>query len=99
MKPTAAAASRRTSSALDWAQSTRRVALPLLCTVSQRCRKSAPASAVPTPGKRQAQGTGSPAESSSCGVAAAALGSASSAAISAALAPGRSSESSFSSRQ
>ena len=27
-------------------------------TVSQRCRKSAPASAVPTPGKRQAQGYG-----------------------------------------
>ena len=41
--------------------------LPLLCTVSRRCRKSAPASAVPTPGKRQAQGTGSPSESSSCG--------------------------------
>ena len=40
---------------------------PLLCTVSQRCRKRAPASAVPTPGKRQAQGTGSPSESSSCG--------------------------------
>ena len=54
----AAAASRRTSSALDCAQSTRRVSLPLLCTVSRRCRKSAPASAVPTPGKRQAQGTG-----------------------------------------
>jgi glucosamine--fructose-6-phosphate aminotransferase (isomerizing) len=38
--------------------STRWVAVPLLCTVSQRCRKSAPARAVPTPGKRQAQGTG-----------------------------------------
>ena len=33
---------------------------PLLCTVSQRCRKRAPARAVPTPGKRQAQGTGAP---------------------------------------
>ena len=95
----AAAASRRTSSALDCAQSTRRVVAPVLCTVSQRCRKRAPASAVPTPGKRQAQGTGSPSESSSCAPAAAALGSASSAATSAAAAPGRSSESSLSSRQ
>src|ERR1700710_1680524 len=99
MKPTSAAASRRTSSALDWAQSTRRVAPPTLCTVSHRCRNSAPASADPTPGKRQAHGTGPPPESSSCGAAAAAFGSASSAATSASLAPGRSSESSFSSRQ
>lgn len=56
MKPIWAAASRRTISALDCAQSTRRVCLPVLCTVVQRCRNSAPASAVPTPGKRQAQG-------------------------------------------
>ena len=96
----AAAASRRTSSALDCAQSTRRVASPLLCTVSRRCRKSAPASAVPTPG--EAPGAGDRARRRSraaARVAAAALGSASSAAISAAAAPGRSSESSFSSRQ
>ena len=51
---------RRTSIALDWAQPTARVASPPLCTVSNRCRKNAPASAVPTPGRRQAQGCGAP---------------------------------------
>jgi hypothetical protein len=51
------------------------------------------------PGKRQAQGTGRPPESSSCGAAAAAFGSRSITASSASDAPGRSSESSFSSRQ
>ena len=54
---------------------------------------------MPTPGKRQAQGTGAPEESSSWAPAAPASGSPSSAASSAAAAPGRSSESSLSSRQ
>ena len=94
-----AAASRRTSSALDCAQPTWRTSSPRLWTVSRRCRKTAPARAVPTPGKRQAQGTGRRSESSSWAPAAAARGSVSSAATSAAAAPGRSSESSLSSRQ
>ena len=52
----AAAASRRTSIALDCAQSTRRVSLPLLCTVSRRCRKRAPASGRADPGEAPGAG-------------------------------------------
>ncbi len=84
----AAAASRRTSSALDCAQSTRRVSQPVLCTVNSRCRKSAPASAVPTPGKRQAQGTGLAVGVEQLRPRGRRPGSSSSAAISAATAPG-----------
>ncbi len=95
----AAAASRRTSIALDCTQPTGSVSSPPLWTVSRRCRKSAPARAVPRPGSRQAQGTGVPSGSCSWAPATAARGSSSSAAISASGAPGWSSASSFSSRQ
>ena len=55
MKPTWAAAPRRTISALDCAQSTRRVSTGAL-DGEQAVEETAPASAVPIPGKRHAQG-------------------------------------------
>jgi hypothetical protein len=60
---------------------------------------SAPASAQPAFGKRQAQAVGSPSLVSSCAPAAAARGSPSIASSSARVAPSRSSVSSLSSRQ
>ena len=87
-------------SALDCAQSTRRVSAPLLCTVNRRCRKSGAGQGGADAGEAPGAGDGiARRESSSWAPAAAASGSASSAAISAAAAPGFSSESSFSSRQ
>ena len=71
---------------------------PRLCTVKRRCRKSAPTSAVAGVGKRHALGWPRPSGRSRRAPAAAARGRASSSASrSAAVAPGRSSESSLSS--
>ena len=72
------AASRRTSSAADWHQSTSRVRRPTLWTVSRRCRNSAPASAVSGVGKRQAEACAEPSGRSSLAPAQAAFGCSSS---------------------
>src|SRR3954452_7798667 len=93
----ARAASTRTRSAADCAQSTSRIFSPRLWTVSLRWRKTAPTSAVAGVGKRQALGCSVPSGRRSRAPAAAALGRSVSAAWSAATAPGLSSESSLSS--
>src|SRR3954468_10572315 len=93
----ARAASTRTRSAADCAQSTSRIFSPRLWTVSLRWRKTAPTSAVAGVGKRHALGWSVPSGRRRRAPAAAALGRSVSAAWSAATAPGLSSESSLSS--
>src|SRR3954454_395010 len=93
----ARAASTRTRSAADCAQSTSRIFSPRLWTVSLRWRKTAPTSAVAGVGKRQALGCSVPSGRRRRAPAAAAFGRSASAPCSAATAPGRSSESSLSS--
>ena len=56
MKSTAAAASRRTSSALDCAQSTRRVAVPLLCDGEPAVQEERPGQRRPDPGEAPGAG-------------------------------------------
>src|SRR3954454_156626 len=92
----ARAASTRTRSAADCAQSTARGLSPRLWTVSLRWRKTAPTSAVAGVGKRQALGCSVPSGRRRRAPAAAAFGRSANAPCSAATEPGRSSESSLS---
>src|SRR4051794_32027440 len=92
----ARAASTRTRSAADCAQSTSRIFSPRLWTVSLRWRKTAPTSAVAGVGKRQALGCSVPSGRRRRAPAAAAFGRSANAPCSAATEPGRSSESSLS---
>src|SRR3954454_9625313 len=92
----ARAASTRTRSAADCAQSTSRIFSPRLWTVRLRWRKTAPTSAVAGVGKRQALGWSVPSGRRRRAPAAAGFGRSVSAAWSAATAPGLSSESSLS---